>query len=199
MSNGPVWDAIMQGDGNLVIYDPRAHPLWASNTAGHPGAWLIVQNDGSLVIYDAGSQPLWASNSVVPGQPAQPTAPDRLTANQGLMPGQSIASQDGRFRLVFQQDGNLVLYAPGNQPLWASNTAGHVVWDALMQGDGNFVIYDPHAHALWAASTAGHPGAWLIVQNDGNLVIYDAANHPLWASNSVVPLGNRLSRPLPID
>jgi hypothetical protein len=53
----------------------------------------------------------------------------------------SIRSQDGRFVLVLQGDGNLVLYGPQGQPLWASNTAGHSdVWDAVMQGDGNFVV-----------------------------------------------------------
>ena len=57
-NEGPVWDAIMQGDGNLVIYDPRAHPLWASATAGNAGAWLVGQNDGNLVIYDANGNPL---------------------------------------------------------------------------------------------------------------------------------------------
>jgi len=112
-----------------------------------------------------------------------------MTSNQGLVPGQSITSQDGRFTLIFQTDGNLVLYAPGGQALWASNTAGHVVWDAVMQGDGNLVIYDPRAHALWASATAGDAGAWLIVQNDGNLVIYDANGKPLWASNTVVTAG----------
>ena len=187
MSNGPVWEAVMQGDGNLVVYDPYAHPLWASATAGNVGACVVVQDDGNVVIYDANNNSLWASNTVVPGQPAAPTATDRLTANQGLIPGQSIKSLDGRFTLIFQTDGNLVLYAPGGQALWASNTAGHVVWEAIMQGDGNLVVYDPHARPLWATGTNGHAGAWLIVQNDGNLVIYDTNNKPLWASNTVVP------------
>lgn len=32
-----------------------------------------------------------------------------------------LASEDGRFRLIVQNDGNLVLYE-GDSPLWASNT-----------------------------------------------------------------------------
>jgi len=182
-----VWDVAMQGDGNLVIYNVHGHALWASNTAGHAGAWLIAQNDGNLVIYDPANHPLWASNTVVPPEPAVPAQPDRLLPNQGLLPGQSIASADGRFHLVLQWDGNLVLYAPGNVPLWASNTADHSdVWDVVMQGDGNLVIYNVHGHALWASNTAGHAGAWLVIQNDANAVIYDPANHPLWAANTVV-------------
>jgi hypothetical protein len=53
----------MQGDGNLVIYDTMSRPLWASHTAGHPGAWLIVQSDGNAVIYDTMSHPLWATGT----------------------------------------------------------------------------------------------------------------------------------------
>ncbi|QEL14334.1 hypothetical protein [Limnoglobus roseus] len=60
--NGAATNLAMQGaDGNLVLNG--AH--WASNTAGHPGAFLVIQNDGNLVIYDAsGTHPLWASNTV---------------------------------------------------------------------------------------------------------------------------------------
>lgn len=43
----------MQSDGNLVVYAPDK-ALWASNTAGHPGAWAVMQGDGNLVIYPAG-------------------------------------------------------------------------------------------------------------------------------------------------
>ncbi len=183
-----VWDTIMQGDGNLVIYDAHGHPLWASNTAGNPGSHLIVQNDGNVVIYNANNHALWATNTVVPGAPAAPTQAAKLLPGQGLLPGQSVRSTDGRFNFILQGDGNLVLYGPNGQPLWTSGTNGKLdVWDLIMQGDGNLVIYDGHSHPLWASNTAGHPGAWLIVQNDGNVVIYDTGNHPLWATNTVVP------------
>jgi WD40 repeat protein len=186
--HGNIWDVIMQGDGNLVVYDAHNHALWASNTNGKPGATLTVQNDGNVVIYDTGNHPVWATNTVVPAEPAQPTKVGQLLPGQGLMAGRSIKSADGRFTLIMQGDGNLVLYGPANQALWASNTNGHGnVWDVVMQTDGNLVIYDAHNHAIWASNTNGKPGAGLTVQNDGNAVIYDTSNHPLWASNTVVP------------
>lgn len=43
---------VMQGDGNLVIYDIKGDPLWASNTAGKPGLKLKLFNSGSLKLYD---------------------------------------------------------------------------------------------------------------------------------------------------
>jgi hypothetical protein len=80
----------------------------------------------------------------VPGQPAAPTATDRLTANQGLTPRQSIKSQDGRFTLIFQTDGNLVLYAPGAQVLWASGSSFYLELKEQPQQESNW---------CWSATT----------------------------------------------
>jgi hypothetical protein len=62
--------AIMQGDGNLVLLrGSDGKVLWASNTHGHPGAWLMAQSDGNLVIYPPGApkvgSALWASHTFV--------------------------------------------------------------------------------------------------------------------------------------
>jgi hypothetical protein len=51
--------AIMQTDGNLVVYDANGAPVWNSGTFGHPGAYLQVQNDGNMVVYDTNGSPLW--------------------------------------------------------------------------------------------------------------------------------------------
>jgi hypothetical protein len=53
--------AIMQTDGNFVVYGPQG-ALWASGTVGYPGAYLVVQTDGNMVIYQ-GQQSLWATNT----------------------------------------------------------------------------------------------------------------------------------------
>jgi len=45
--------AIMQSDGNLVVYRAGT-PLWQSNTDGYHGATLVMQNDGNAVIYHNG-------------------------------------------------------------------------------------------------------------------------------------------------
>jgi hypothetical protein len=55
--------AVLQGDGNFVIYSASNVVLWSSGTAGNPGATLAVQNDGNVVLYDGG-QALWASRTV---------------------------------------------------------------------------------------------------------------------------------------
>jgi hypothetical protein len=43
--------AVMQDDGNLVVYSTSGRALWSSGTFGHPDAVLVLQWDGNLVIY----------------------------------------------------------------------------------------------------------------------------------------------------
>jgi beta-glucanase (GH16 family) len=42
--------------------------LWASNTSGNPGAYLVLGDDGDLVVDSASGEPLWAETGIlVPG------------------------------------------------------------------------------------------------------------------------------------
>ena len=105
-----------------------------------------------------------------------------LSAGQTLGPGESVSSDDGSFTLLYQDDGNLVLYS-GAGALWSTGTVGTEPGFASMQGDGNFVVYDASGNAVWASNTFGD-GNWLAVQNDGNVVIYDAGGNALWATGT---------------
>lgn len=123
-----------------------------------------------------------------PSPPSKP-ATDSCTwlrgdAQEALTVGQHRDSCDGRFTLILQDDGNLVLYKTGVGPLWATNTVGRGSSLAVMQADGNFVLYSSSGDALWSTKTYGSPGADLAVQNDGNLVVYSAAGAPLWDSKT---------------
>ena len=112
--------------------------------------------------------------------------PSTISNNQYLWAGQSLASDNSRFVLTMQYDGNLVLYArspSGERPIWASNTQGVSGARAVMQSDGNFVVYNPNWQPVWASGT-GVWGSYLIVQDDGNLVVYTSGGSPVWASNT---------------
>jgi hypothetical protein len=54
-----------------------------------------------------------------------------------------------------QSDGNLVLIAPGNRPVWASGTNGNPGAYLSVQNDGNVVIYNAGNRAIWATNTVG--------------------------------------------
>jgi hypothetical protein len=88
---------VMQGDGNLVLYEVhrgRHLPVWAAGTEGRGGVRAVMQDDGNLVIYTAGGAAVWDAGT---------------WGNPGA-------------GLVVQDDGNAVVYAPDGRPLWASDT-----------------------------------------------------------------------------
>ena len=63
LSNNEQYMLILQGDGNLVLYNKSWKALWASNTVGTGGIRLIMQGDGNLVIYDKNWKPTWNSGT----------------------------------------------------------------------------------------------------------------------------------------
>lgn len=53
---------VMQTDGNLVVYNEKNKPIWASMTFGSNHR-AIFQADGNLVIHNASDRPIWAAGS----------------------------------------------------------------------------------------------------------------------------------------
>jgi outer membrane protein assembly factor BamB len=99
-----------------------------------------------------------------------------------------LVSPNGRFELILQSDGNLVLYRlTDGKALWDSKTYGRSVMIAIMQGDGNLVLYDCNFAAVFASNTSGNPGSFLLMQDDGNVVIYRPNPPPIvpiWATGT---------------
>ncbi len=111
-----------------------------------------------------------------------------MAPNEALTPNEARDATNGHARFVFQDDGNLVLYAmtkDGWVPRWASNTAGRPAVQCVMQGDGNLVLYDAVGSPIWDSKTWGHAGASLVVQDDGNVVIYESGQ-ALWSTDTWV-------------
>jgi hypothetical protein len=94
-SQNGVFTAVLQYDGNFVVYD-LDDPLWANHLSNAEGPnRLVLQDDGNLVAYLSNNRPLWASGSF---------------------------GGSGSF-LVMQNDGNLVLYNASSQPVWSTRTS----------------------------------------------------------------------------
>jgi len=174
------------GDGNGENGDKCAWKFGSTYASGNGSpANAHVGNRDFLV------QEMWANTgggSCVTSLPAsmgagKPSGCGIMRGGQGLTVGQSLRSCDGRFTLIMQYDGNLVLYQ-GGSALWSTNSWTTTGYSAVMQTDGNFVLYDVNQRALFASNTWGRPGNTLALQNDGNLVIYDTSGRPLWASNT---------------
>ncbi len=103
--------AIMQGDGNFVLYhgsDPSSQgpAFWASNTYGQGQCFAIMQNDGNFVLYKG----------------SDPAHQGAFVWNSGRAPGQ------GQYFAVMQNDANFVIYQ-GSDP-WHQ---GGFVWNTGTQ------------------------------------------------------------------
>jgi hypothetical protein len=95
-----------------------------------------------------------------------------LQAGQFIVATQAVRSADGRFSLVVQLDGNIVLYGPSGALWVAPYTWGRGSTTLTMQTDGNLTVRGPENELIWQSGTGGNPGARFVVQDDGNLVIY---------------------------
>jgi hypothetical protein len=90
-SENGMFTAIMQNDGNFVIYqDGYSKALWYTKTTGIYGGYFAFQTDGNLVVYDSSSRARWHSNT----------------------------SGKGATRLLMQNDGYLAAYNLDNKIVW---------------------------------------------------------------------------------
>jgi hypothetical protein len=120
---------------------------------------------------------------------------DTLAPGQTLNIGQQLQSNNGRYILTMQADGNLVQYEgmPSSpRAVWATDTwtlpAAAKPTRAIMQQDGNFVLYNATGNPAWATGTS-QPGSRLVLQDDRNLVVYSSSNSALWAHDRWIPTG----------
>ena len=58
-SGTPPGRAILQLDGNLVVYDANGSARWSSGTGGNRNASLVVEDDGNLVIVSWEGRTIW--------------------------------------------------------------------------------------------------------------------------------------------
>ena len=84
---------VLQGDGNLVLYNSNNQAVWASWTVGSNAKYLILQSDGNLVLYNSNNQAVWAS----------------------------WTEGNGNSTMYLQGDNNLVIYNY-NGPTWSTRT-----------------------------------------------------------------------------
>jgi pimeloyl-ACP methyl ester carboxylesterase len=118
------------------------------------------------------------------GNAPAPGSAGTLVGGQQITPGDYLRSPNGRFTLVFQSDGNLVLYEPGGGARWDSRTRGSTPGVLSMQFDGNLVIYDAWDGEVWSTGTSGNAGAYLAVLNDGDVVVFDQDGESLWRTGT---------------
>jgi hypothetical protein len=142
--------------------------------------------------------------SVGPASADKPFLTSSKVDNDHLAQDEALISPEGKYRLIMQGDGNLVVYRTecGIRPecaTWQSATSRETGKYVLaMQSNGNLVIYSGTRGALgggiWNSHTDwGHGEYWLVLQDDGNLVVYygkpHETAHPVWSiSTGALPV-----------
>lgn len=182
VSSNRWYKAVMQEDGNFVVYSKALKAVWSTLTYGKGPSIFKYQEDGNLVIYDAFNRPTWNSNTqnqasitaltftkLLPDQyprgdddslqlvaaPNFPAGTSSVTsAGSGfkLYPGESLTSSNGWYQLLMQRDGNFVVYNKANDPVWFTGTGEPSF--AWFQPDGNLVLYRySDGAAIWNSGT----------------------------------------------
>jgi NTE family protein len=126
-----------------------------------------------------------------PGKDVSFSRGSDMLPGERLLTGQSVVSPDGRFMLIHQTDGHLVVYrASGSNPyaevIWASGAYGHEPGQCAMQSDGNLVVYDADMVPRWASGTDGQFGLQLRMQSDGRVVL-TKDGHESWSTQPAGP------------
>jgi RHS repeat-associated protein len=120
--------AIFQTDGNLVVYSASGVALWSSGTSGTYAERLDMNDDGRILIWKSA----WNSgtsngqfNGTTYAHPGCDVGLGTGTTGQ-LWSGQCFVSPNGRFELLMQTDGNMVIYdrsVTPNAAIWSTGTA----------------------------------------------------------------------------
>ncbi|MEZ5402195.1 MAG: hypothetical protein R2729_21150 [Bryobacteraceae bacterium] len=110
-----------------------------------------------------------------------------LRAGTTMVQGQKYRSESGKHYLVFQPDGNLVVYTAANQFVWGLNTVTpkfNQAKTATLQADGNLVVHGANRAYIWSALTRNpDASAYLTLTPDGVLrLVSGKTGVTLWAS-----------------
>ena len=174
------------GGGNLIDLRRIAlhefgHAIGLDHPDDHGQSVAAIMNSRASNIDSLQADDTSGIRSIYGGTTAAPVTTDTLQSGSRLTVGQTLVSTNRRYRLIYQSDGNLVLYDDVDRTApWASNTGGIRAGYALLQGDGNLVVYDAQGAGRWASNTDGNANARLLLQNDGNLVLYASNGQAVW-------------------
>lgn len=112
-----------------------------------------------------------------------------IYAPNGLYQGDTLISANGKYRLMLQHDGNLVVSRiADNAVIWANYAFGTTL--VVVQPDGNFVAYNTSTNptaAVWNSGTWGQAGTGpspvhLVLYDDGSLKLWNTSGSQIWST-----------------
>ena len=110
---------------------------------------------------------------------------DRCTTNGILRKQKNLHSQNGVYRLVLNDTGNLEIWCK-RKKIWTTNTDDYYVDSLIFDNDGKICLLGKDNSSRWKSrilSRKSKPDLMLL-QNDGNLVVYDKCGNTIWESKT---------------
>ncbi len=173
VASGATGDLVkFQADGNLVTYrdagfaGTSAEPVFATNTENRGVNQMVLERCALRLL--AGPTVKWQV-----GSPTCATTVDNSTPWSMSTSGNLTLLRTAESKLVWQADGNLVLYTLGGGVLWSSHTSDSGRRLAFL-ADGNLVIYraglwgpNDLPVAEWESNTDGVAGPVALTLGDG--------------------------------
>ena len=108
---------------------------------------------------------------------------DRCTTNGILKIGNMLQSQNGIYRLVLNQTGNLEIWCK-REKLWTTNTNDNYVESLIFNSDGKIHLLGKDNSSRWQTSVSSNNSHLMLLQNDGNLAVYNECGNRFWNSNT---------------
>jgi hypothetical protein len=128
----------------------------------------------SAPAYPTSSRPSYAPVPLDENEEVSILGPD-----EKMLPGESVASPNGRYVFAFTNAGGLNLSTSSGDVLWAMHD--DVGATLSMQWDGNLVFRTASKSVAWRSITSQHPDATLRLDNRGRLAVISSDGvTPLW-------------------
>ena len=156
-------------NGLLEIYNKKKKAIWYSNTKQKKSSskfYLTISKDGNLMLKDKNSKTIWDSMGKYTS-PSVKFLTNSLKAGQNIKVGSSLYSNNKRFSLDVQYDGNLVIY---NYPSGYSNNSNRkpIWWTTNKVKD------------------VSQPNFKLKLTRQGQLVLSDQNKKVIWTTNAKI-------------
>lgn len=107
---------------------------------------------------------------------------NKIKQGQILNIGHRIYSQNSKFSLILQTDGNLVIYKDLHQVVWSTNTFGTFASKFYLNKNGILSLTDNKNKILWQSKNLKKIGEFFILGDDGKLKLYNYKNEIIWES-----------------
>lgn len=129
-----------------------------------------------------------SGSCIVIGKPYGSVKNSQSIAAGSLERGKKYYSPNGMYYVIFQNDGNLVVYDNAyNKATWSTGTHNKGATRCIFQPhDGNFVVYG-EGKALWDSSSYGYGATELRLSNTGELFVYNKdSGEYIWSNQNYI-------------